>query len=1230
MIIKSIYITLSFSGKTGPFQAANGVNMPQKQRHPSFFRSFSVGWCLRHPTFDQVVKPRLTISTLLLPALLSAYTLASAQQVKVPHAQPVKYIENKNQWPEQVLFSAETGGQKVYLEKHAFTFDLVDVDHLRSALHAHKGPSQQPADPIYIQRHTYQLQFLGARDEVQVTQNGRSREYYNYLLGNDPQHWGTKAYGYTDITYHALYPDIDLHVYSSGTNIKYDLILEPGADPADIQLFYAGAEVLLNEQGQLLIVTAVDTLREMRPYAYQKIQGQIVPVECHYVVDGNQVYFDLPRGYNKNIELIIDPELVFGSYSGSSADNWGYTATYDDDGNLYGGGIVFGSGYPTTVGAYTTTYQGGTTDIGISKFTPDGTDLIYSTYLGGNSSELPHSLMATSGSALVIYGTTGSADFPITPGAYDNSFNGGTFAVVDGIISFNSGIDIYVAKLSADGTTLLASTYIGGTDNDGMNLASGFTTQYNYGDFVRGEVILDASENIYVASSTTSDDFPTTPGVFQPALSGDQEGVVFKFNSTLSTLTWSSYIGGDQEDGAYSMKLNSLNELIVGGGTASSDFPVTAGVWDNTYSGGVTDGWVARIAADGSSLIACTFAGTNNYDQVYFVETDDADNVYITGQTRGTWTVTAGVYEETNGRQFITKLEPDLSAVIYSTRFGSGGSAVNISPSAFLVDDCENVYVSGWGGTVNTGYNVATGFTTGMTITADALQTTTDGNDFYFFVVSKDAIDLLFASYFGGPSSPEHVDGGTSRFDKEGAIYQAVCAGCWGLDDFPTTAGAWSEVNGSALCNLGVAKINMNVAGVYAAAVADPSFIGCAPFDVNFINTSADAEDYIWDFGDGSPLNYSFEPSHTYVDPGTYEVMLVVIDSTTCNIADTAYLTVEVLTDSIDATFDALYDEDCDSLVVTLNTLGTFLPSATFTWDFGDGTTSTEQNPEHVYYDPGAYTITLIVEDPTSCNGLDTFELTINYLYEFNSGFEYTAVGCLPIEATFSSNFTEGDDYIWLFGDGTTGSGQDTSHVYTEPGTYTVSLITVNCGIPDTVSQIVVIDGLPEAYFDDYPERVIMNTLVEFTNLSTNAVTYLWDFGDGGTSTDVNGQHIYTELGTYTVCLTATNSNGCSDIYCRQVIVEASGAVGVPNAFTPNGDGVNDILIVKGFGFADMQFLVFNRWGELVFQTDDPRIGWDGSYRGREQEMEVYVYVLQGNFADGNTFDLKGNVTLLR
>lgn len=1144
-----------------------------------------------------------------------------AQQISAPRAQALQFIENANQWPEQVLYRTEVNGMRIYLEKNGFTFDVFDEDAVK---HTQGGQT-----PQIMLRHAYQMQFIGAKNQIPVSAAKPGNAYYNFLIGNDPTKWASHVKGYAEVLYDNVYAGIDMRVYSSGDHLKYDFIVQPGANVDEIQMQYSGLYDILVKDGQLHLVTAIDTLTELQPYAWQVKQNKVVAVVCNYQVEQNVVSFYFPDGYDRNYELIIDPELVFGSYSGSTTDNWGYTATFDVDGNLFGGGAAFGGGYPTTVGAFDLSYSGGDTDVSISKWNATGTDLIYSTFIGGTNAELPHSMMATNDKELVIYGTTSSSNFPISAGAYDNSFNGGTSVTVDGIF-FSGGTDIYVVKLNADGSALLGSTFVGGTGNDGLNIAAGYTTHYNYGDFIRGEVIVDAFENIYVASNTVSSSFPTTPGVFQSALAGGQEGVLFKLTPNCSALTWSSFIGGSAEEGAYSMKLTSTGQLVVGGGTASSDFPVTPGAWDETYSGGVTDGFVSIISPDGTTLEYSSFAGTNNYDQVYFVETDADDNIYITGQTKGVWTVTAGVYSEAGGKQFITKLEPDLSAIMYSTVFGSGGSAVNISPSAFLVDQCENVYVSGWGGSVNQGYNFSTGSTVGMTITPDAIQSTTDGSDFYFFVVSKNAVDLVFASYFGGPVSPEHVDGGTSRFDKAGAIYQAVCAGCWGLDDFPTTAGAWSEVNGSSLCNLGVAKIEFNIAGVYAEAVADPSFIGCVPFDVDFINTSAEAEDYIWDFGDGSPLNYSFEPAHTYTEPGTYEVMLIVIDSLTCNIADTAYLTVTVLSEDIEADFEYVLAENCDSLTATLSTLGTYNPTTVFEWDFGDGLTSDEQNPEHAYYEPGSYTITLIVSDPFSCNAADTFSLNIEYLYEFNTGFTAEALGCLPVEATFTPLTETADTYIWIFGDGAVDTTGATTHIYTEPGIYEVSLIAILCGVPDTLTQEVIIDGWPVAYFDAYPEYAIIQTPTVFTNLSTNAVTYEWNYGDGTTSTDKNGYHVYEEEGVYTVCLTATNSNGCSDVYCRTVEVVNEGAVGIPNAFSPNGDGVNDVIYIKGFGFDEIQLLIFNRWGELVFQTNDRSVGWDGTYKGQMQETEVYVYVLTGSFLDGKPIELKGNISLLQ
>jgi gliding motility-associated-like protein len=1176
------------------------------------------------------VNKRLPTIWLLVAAFVSALLplVISAQNASVEHAQPIKYIENKQQWEAPVLYKTQIGHSTLYLEKNAITFDLVNAEDL---LHEHHPgtDSTHAAENHSVRHHAYKMIFENANPETQLTHNKQSKEYYNYFLGNNPQKWSTFVYGYGEVTYKKIYNGIDLKWYSSGEHIKYDFIVQRGADVNQIQITYKGTDGLELKDGNLIIHNTVNTITESKPYAYQYRNGQITVVNCDYEINGNTVSFVFPDGYNKNLELFIDPELVFASYTGASADNWGYTATNDDDGNLFGGGIVFSSGYPTTVGAFQTSYQGGQCDVGISKFSADGSSLIYSTYLGGNNSELPHSMIANSDGELVILGTTGSNDWPTTAGAYDATYNGGPPTLVDEYINF-SGADIYVTKLSADGTALIGSTYIGGSGLDGMNTASGYTTYYNYGDFARGEVMIDAADNIYIASSTNSSSFPTTAGAFQTILAGDQEGVVFKMNSTCSSLIWSTFIGGEDEDGAYSIKINSDNEPIVAGGTASGDFPVTPGSWHSTYLGGTADGWIIRLEADGSDLIAGTFVGTNQYDQNFFVEVDDADNIYFTGQTKGSFPVTPGVYSEANGKQYIGKINPDLTAPIYTTIFGSGSSAVNITLSAFLVDECENVYVSGWGGTVNQLHNPSTGSTSGMTVTPDAIQATTDGSDFYFYVLSKNAVDLLFASYFGGNFTAEHVDGGTSRFDKSGAIYQAVCAGCGGSDGFPTTDGAYSETNGSVNCNLGVIKIEFNLAGIYAAAIAEPSLIGCAPFDVEFSNTSIGAVDYIWDFGDGSPTTSIFEPSHTYLVPGDYTVMLIAIDSNSCNIADTAYLSVIVLSDDIDATFEYTTVENCDSLTATFSLMEDFLPTTTFAWDFGDGTTSTLSNPTHSFTEPGVYTITLTVEDPTSCNGIDTFFATINYLIDFNEGFTFEALGCLPIDATFTANYVGESALYWDFDDGTTGEGASVTHTYDTPGVYNVALIAENCGVQDTVIIPVIIDDLPIAYFADEPYYIIANTYVAFNNLSEHAVSYEWTFSDGGSTTEENGKHFFEELGIYDVCLTAYNTNGCSDIYCRTVEAVGEGVIDIPTAFTPNGDGINDVLYVQGIGIDDMQLLIYNRWGQLVFQTDDYTVGWDGTFKGTPQPLEVYVYTLIGDFTNGVKYERKGNITLLK
>ncbi len=1179
----------------------------------------------------------LFISFLFISVLLPSQNKGIAiPKVELP---VLKFEENKNQFDSRVLYQSDLSrGGRLYLEKNCFTYLFWNPEQVADLHHPHDAATAAAIkrDGATINYHCFKAQFLGANPDPYVFAQHPTAYYRNYFLGKDPAKWASDVKLYSEVNYAELYPSIDLRVYNNNSNIEYDYIVNDGGDVNSIRVQYSGADKIYLDNGNLVIVTSLGTITEQKPQAYQLIDGREVVVRCAFQLNGNIVSFIFPGGYDHSVPLIIDPTLIVSTFSGSTGDNWGYTATYDNAGNIYAGGVNLSTGYPVTAGAFQTTFAGGGNggnpfpfDISLTKYDPTGSSLLYSTYLGGTDNEQPNSIVVDVNNNLCVVGRTYSFDFPVTAGAYD--------------VSWNGGADIFVTKFNPAGTALTGSTFIGGIGDDGVNINADLFTctslKFNYGDDGRSDINADNSGNCYIASNTQSFNFPTTAGAYQTTFgNGLQDGCVFKMNNTLTSLVFSTFLGGNGDDAVYSIGLTAANEVYVSGGTNSSNFPTTGSALNTNYMGGIADGFAAHFDATGSALLQSTFIGTNAYDQAYFIQLDASNNVYLYGQTSGIYPITPGVYNVPNSGQFIHKLNPVLSATIYSTVFGSGVPAPNISPSAFLVDTCENVYTSGWGGQcIGIGNQ---GTTQGLPFTGNAFQTTTDGCDFYFFVLKKNAITLWYASFFGGSGgSEEHVDGGTSRFDKRGIIYQSVCAGCAG-GAFPTTAGGWSPSNPGPNCNNAVIKLDFQLVNLSAIAVAAPSDTLCIGSTMNFINNSIGAVNYIWDFGDGSPLDTNAAPSHTYNALGSFVVTLIAMDSASCIPSDTTQITIVVIgppvvnlgndtavcgvinlqldagnpgstyvwstnatSQTINATsqgnywviVDNGYCTDVDSIdIISFSapdlgsdttlcegfpvTLDAGNPGSDFLWNTGDTTQTIVVSTSGVYS---------VISSSGPCSQTDS--ITVNYLPAPVVDLGNDTVIC-PDESFTLDAGNPGCTYNW-------NTGEQTQTVIAS-GTFTYSVIVTNAGCSDADS--IYVRTLADVNLG--PDKNLCDFLsIQIAAVDLDGASYLWSTGDTTYSIDVS------EPGTYIV-----NVAFGQCLLQDTVVVEGgfgSPALYVPNSFTPNKDALNDIFYAEGLDITTFRMRIFDRWGELLFESASLGDGWDGYYKGKIVPNDVYVVV---------------------
>ena len=909
----------------------------------------------------------------------------------------VMFVENMGQETESVLFEAQMGRAALFLEHSCSTIALREVVPQEATKPFHHS--------IYGRKgHAYKIRFKGCNSQPSIEGLGRSTSYNNFFRGRDRSKWKSHVPEWASVVYHELWDGVDMQVYGAKGALKYDFIVEPLASVSQIVMEYEGPDGIKLENGDLVIKTCVGNIVEVAPYVYQIVNGDTVKIEARYVLTdsghkvkgknhGALVSFEI-GSYDHSKPLVIDPQLYFSTYTGSTADNWGTTATYDSHKNTYTGGIVFGIGYPTSVGAYDTMYHGNV-DVAIFKFDTTGGERMFATYLGGSYADMPHSMFVNTFDELIVFGTTGSADFPVSEGAYMPNFIGGSelsyldYYYTHPDASYNhhmwypTGSDIFVSRFSSDGSELKASTYVGGSGNDGLNFRNRYNNSYvvmmqgndslyfNYGDGVRGELITDDLNNVYVGTTTMSNDFPTTEGALQSARFGEQDGVVFKLDYNLQNMLWSTYLGGSGDDAVYSIDVDSAYNVIVCGGTTSHDFETTPNAYQRYYGGGSTDGFISKISYNGDLLMHSTYYGSSEYDQCYFVRTGKRDEVFIFGQTKapGTTMIYNATYNVPGSGMLLARFAPDLSYRVWSTVFGTPLGRPNLSPTAFACDICDRVYAAGWGRDF-VGYNGVQWYsagTYGMEVTSNAFQHQTDGQDFYIISMDENADLVDYATFFGeyhatdADRGSDHVDGGTSRFDKLSTIYQSVCGSCGHTQNFPITPGAWSSTNNSSNCNNAIFHMNIHTDFPVAEFVAPPAI--CYPQICEFQNTGRGTS-YRWDFGDGTYSTLE-NPTHQYATPGTYTVTLVAYMEGGCRGTDTARREVAVLQNG-SRMMETTYS--CTHVPVPIGV--TPMLGCTYSWIMGNVSDPSVANP-YVTED-GMYVLKI---DGSVCVELDTFKV---------------------------------------------------------------------------------------------------------------------------------------------------------------------------------------------------------------------------------------------------------------
>ena len=717
----------------------------------------------------------------------------------------MQFEANAGQTDTEVKFLARGPGYHVFLTSTQAVLSLVTSSVSKAEKLATRRGEREPGDEA-PQRADLRMTLLGANRQPRMEGVERLPGIANYFIGNDPKQWHTEIPTFNKVKYGQVYPGIDLVYYGNQRQLEYDFIVDPGASPGRISFNLDGADRLeVDNQGNLLAHVGKSTVQWHKPFAYQEINGARHEVSARFALKNGRVSFDVAQ-YDIRRSLIIDPYVVYATYFGGSGDDFLGNIAVDSSGNLYVVGDTSSLNFPTK-NAYDATRNGTNESVVVSKFNASGSNLVFSTYIGGTSNDYSGGIALDTNGNVYITGQTYSPDFPIKNGAQ----------ITKGAFS-----DIFVAKLGPAGTNLLYSSFWGGPqDEAGMCITA------------------DKEGNAYVSGWTYSArNFPVTSTRFQSKAGGypqdnNRDAFVLKFKTTAigtSSMLLSSWLGGGTDETGYGIAIDSANNIYVAGivddgpyatftSPPTSDFPVTAGAFQTQFDngttnlfGGLTDGFLSKVSSNGASLVFSTFIGGGDEDNCWGVVVDTNNRPHVVGETASQdFPITVNALQPVIGGgtsdsvsaqdAFVTEFQNTGSSLTYSTYLGGSSYESGFGEFHFSIalDRFGAIYVVG-----NTESD-------DFPLTIDADQTDSSAQSDAFISKINPAVPgpngLIYSTLLGGDGD---IQFGTAinyglaiAVDTNGNMY---VGGMTSATNFPYTPGAFGTNHNGGYYDMVLAK----------------------------------------------------------------------------------------------------------------------------------------------------------------------------------------------------------------------------------------------------------------------------------------------------------------------------------------------------------------------------------------------------------------------------------------